>query len=1511
MGDVYLAHDPNLERPVAIKVLRSAHQDDLDFRARFEREARAVARLRHPNIVIIFDFGVDEESPFMAMEYIAGITLKELLAGVPVPPLVRRLEVVEDLCRGLAHAHRHEIIHRDIKPVNLMIDGEGVLKILDFGIARIGESQTQSGIMGTFPYMSPEQALGLEIGKASDIFAVGSVLYETLTLRQAFPGDGAAPLQKIVAGEYVPVEECLPGIDPQLAAVVRRALQHEPGNRHASVKELQEELTQIRKRLAASGDEAADVSSRTIVAAPARAPRSESGSADSDRRRGLTPEREAALRQLQVEEYVQSARAALASKNYEAAVLAAERALTLDRNNRAALTVIDEARFASEATAVRRLFVRVRELEEQRRLDEALAVAREAQGACTALPDVTAARSLQSEARDLVDQISAARERQQTIDRSLTHARQSVDSGEFETALRAVYQVLALDPDHIEARSIEQRAQTRLREQREQERARRLALEQVAAARALAAQGGYSDALTLLDDIRSDSGTVRSAADEARGVILAAQKQAAAAKIVDDAQRALHRREFAAAIAALEAIPEAELNQQARAVKAAAQAALEQQREAERRRRALDEMIGAIQALADRGDFEQALDRLRAAAELGPADERVRALRQRVSELSAAAEAKRHQESLDRQAAARVASARDIAARGELMAAVALLEEAEAPHPLIDAALFDLRERIEQERLRREAAARERAAEEARKQAAAAAARRAEEERQLREQKEREESARLRAEAARLQEEAARKAEVERQRQRDESTVLISAAEAALAAGHLEQATVLLGRAEPIVPGDEDELATRVSTARAQIRRQEEVLRRERSRREQEARDAEVERQRREAIEAAEKAAAERRAEEKRQAELARDRERIRARDAEVTRLVAAAADEESPAAALKLLEAALELAPGDRKITSLITTRQEQRRQLDAESARLEAIDRAQSEIDVAVQRGDLDEAQRLLISAERRFEPASFRALRVKLDAQRRAARAAAVSARKDIPTAATPAAAHPWYRRPAVAGPIAAALLLATALGAWWSWPSTTDGSASTRSPDRSEPRAPFPSLEAIVKRAQDQYNAGDRIGAIQTSLDGLRQQEKHPPLVSVLQDIRRDLIAEADAARARAVAKGAEKTDEFRSADSHRTAADQLSMSDLRNAVTEYEAATRLYGEALSSLLPVQQLMQLASQAYNDGQLAKAVTYAEQVIAKDRAHKAARQILLDIRSGELREADQARATAVSAQASDQPAFSEGDLKLSQARALDERNTSRLLVLLDDAVKNFEAAVATKNRLDDDRARDADKLHQQARESLKRGDFDKAKQEVDQSLALVSTADARQTRSAIEEAIRRRNEERTQKEAFTALVNDIETALASDQARDRLLALQTRAAQFPELRARIDSELAKLAPLLPPPPPVDIKAVATNEIQRLLDDYIAAYSRLDEQRLREIFPRISIPSRSDIRSVQVRLEGREVKVAEDGLTATVTARQVFQYQWKVPGLTPTGEGVVSWRLVKRGTTWQIENR
>ena len=252
MGDVYLARDPALDRAVAIKFLREGF-DNQEMRERFEREARAAGRLSHPNIVTIYEFGIFDGRPFIAMEFVRGEPLSKLIRRRESIPLVRKLEMMEGLCSGLAHAHKTGMVHRDIKPANLMVDDDGgPLKILDFGIVRMaGSGLTSHGVLvGTINYMSPEQITGRgTIDLRSDVFAVGAVLHEVFTYQRAFPGEMTDVLYKIVHAQPESAATLSPGLDPGIVRAIDQCLEKTPERRYQDLGVLRRELARIRQRL--------------------------------------------------------------------------------------------------------------------------------------------------------------------------------------------------------------------------------------------------------------------------------------------------------------------------------------------------------------------------------------------------------------------------------------------------------------------------------------------------------------------------------------------------------------------------------------------------------------------------------------------------------------------------------------------------------------------------------------------------------------------------------------------------------------------------------------------------------------------------------------------------------------------------------------------------------------------------------------------------------------------------------------------------------------------------------------------------------------------------------------------------------------------------------------------------------------------------------------------------------------------------------------------------------------
>ena len=260
MANVYLAEDEDLGRRVAIKILNERYANDDLFIERFRREAKSAAALSHPNIVSVYDRGEAEGTYYIAMEVIEGRSLKELIMTRGPLPIAAALSYTHEMLEALRFAHRHGIIHRDIKPHNILI-GER-LKVTDFGIARAGASQmTEAGsIMGTAQYLSPEQARGAPVTASSDLYSVGIVLYEMLTGKVPFTGDSAIEIaMKHLNEAPKPPSKIRPEIPDELDAVVLRALAKNPEDRYQTAEEFSEDLHRVEAGLplAAETSEAA------------------------------------------------------------------------------------------------------------------------------------------------------------------------------------------------------------------------------------------------------------------------------------------------------------------------------------------------------------------------------------------------------------------------------------------------------------------------------------------------------------------------------------------------------------------------------------------------------------------------------------------------------------------------------------------------------------------------------------------------------------------------------------------------------------------------------------------------------------------------------------------------------------------------------------------------------------------------------------------------------------------------------------------------------------------------------------------------------------------------------------------------------------------------------------------------------------------------------------------------------------------------------------------------------
>jgi serine/threonine-protein kinase len=390
MGEVFRAHDPVLNRDVAIKRISGGLDVDEMVRKRFEREAKAAALLMHPNIITVYELGIEGDQLFMAMELLDGVDLKQVLASRRMT-LDEKVGAMEQICEGLAYAHAHDIVHRDLKPANIHILPSGKVKIMDFGLARLsGSEMTSTGmVMGTPHYMSPEQVKGAKADARSDVFALGCVLYEMLTGRKPFDAESMhAVLFKIMQEEPAPLREAAPGTPEALVQVVERALAKNPAERFDNASEMLAGIRQAHQAVATGSryDRATGADRPSRTREPGRPPARERSHASSVPRNtvpptttgtgsrwpllagvGLalvavlggawalrdyvlgrttsatTPATVSPLAQRAIDSQVELARRKLDAGEFADAVRQAEGALKLDPRNAAAQEVLDEA----------------------------------------------------------------------------------------------------------------------------------------------------------------------------------------------------------------------------------------------------------------------------------------------------------------------------------------------------------------------------------------------------------------------------------------------------------------------------------------------------------------------------------------------------------------------------------------------------------------------------------------------------------------------------------------------------------------------------------------------------------------------------------------------------------------------------------------------------------------------------------------------------------------------------------------------------------------------------------------------------------------------------------------------------------------------------------------------------------------------------------------------------------------------------------------------------------------
>ena len=252
MATVYLAEDSSLGRKVALKVMAERYAEDGEFVERFRREAQAAARLNHPNIIAVYDRGEANGRPYIAMEYLQGRTLKQVIQKEGPLPAERAIAIAMQVLAGLRYAHEHGVVQRDVKPHNVLVGDDGRIKVTDFGIAHAGDPQmTEVGsIVGTAQYLSPEQARGRSVGPQTDIYSLGVVLYEMLAGRVPFEGDSSVAIaMQHVSDAAPPLRSLAPLVTESLALVVAHAMLKDPAQRYGSADEFAADLDRVRRGL--------------------------------------------------------------------------------------------------------------------------------------------------------------------------------------------------------------------------------------------------------------------------------------------------------------------------------------------------------------------------------------------------------------------------------------------------------------------------------------------------------------------------------------------------------------------------------------------------------------------------------------------------------------------------------------------------------------------------------------------------------------------------------------------------------------------------------------------------------------------------------------------------------------------------------------------------------------------------------------------------------------------------------------------------------------------------------------------------------------------------------------------------------------------------------------------------------------------------------------------------------------------------------------------------------------
>ncbi|HET9406176.1 MAG TPA: protein kinase [Candidatus Sulfotelmatobacter sp.] len=733
MGMVYKAVDPTISRTVAIKKVTSVLSDDPDLLRRFYREAQSTGKLQHPNIVTLYDLGDQDGVPYLVMEYLEGDSLEKIIKERRPFTLAEKLNIIIQVCEGLAYAHQQQIIHRDMKPGNIVVLNDGGVKIVDFGIAQLGNERfTRTGqVVGSLYYMSPEQLQDAEVDTRSDIYSVGVVLYEFLAGTLPFQGrDPTATLAKILHDSPPPLANFLNPYIPELESVVRRALAKDRDERFPTMEDFTFELQSVQEKLSqeliANYLRTAEFSAGNREWEKARDQLRHILKLDKQHRRAneLLREVQTQLHKQQIGEQVLQLRSraeeALGMRRWDDALVLLDQAVRIDGTNSELIRFRDSVRRSSTVLAEA-----LRRAESAHHIGDLDSAKRAVEEALSVDPANTTAKALNA----ILAKEIAERSKRQMLDDFVISARKEIGMRHFTAALDLLKKAEQVDPSLAEVQQLIHAANTG----REHER-RRKALElacteiedllnrdQYAAAcvKAEEALHEFPDDLGLLK-LRSFAERQRDAWTRRQFIEsqLNSARQHYDAGQLARAQQLLNE--------ALESYPDDSGLMSFLSIISDALARQEaQRREAERqaaeRKRLIQLQLSAAADLRGMGQTAQALQKLRDALARYPDSEELRAqvsvlegdLAQETAEKERAAQqAKRKREEIDRE----ISNAKQLLASRQTLQAAMALEQALQRYPESD----ELRSQLEFARRRQavEQAERQRAEQEVRQKSA-------------------------------------------------------------------------------------------------------------------------------------------------------------------------------------------------------------------------------------------------------------------------------------------------------------------------------------------------------------------------------------------------------------------------------------------------------------------------------------------------------------------------------------------------------------------------------------------------------------------------------------------------------------------------------------------------------------------------------------------------------------------------------------------------------------------------